>query len=159
MRGLRQKANLFLPDMILADSEFNRRDLVEYGIDPSRLQVLELPLPDGFIPAPRPPSCPGEVEILFVGRFVPAKGVLDLVESVIAARARSAARLRLTLAGDTTGPIPITCKPSPAGSSPRTPGGTSGSPAICADGSVGRVPARPHTRHSVLPRGLLPAGD
>ena len=101
-RGFRQKANLFLADTILADSEFNRRDLVDYGIEASRVQVLHLPLPDGFVPTRRPPSQPSEVEILFVGRFVPAKGVLDLVESVIAARARSIAPLRLTLAGDTT---------------------------------------------------------
>jgi glycosyltransferase involved in cell wall biosynthesis len=101
-RGLRQKANLFLADTILADSEFNRRDLLEYGIEASRAQVLELPLPDGFVPAPRLPACPTTVEILYVGRFVPAKGVLDLVESVIAACDACAVRLRLTLAGDTT---------------------------------------------------------
>lgn len=101
-RGLRQKANLFLAGTILADSEFNRRDLLQYGIEASRVQVLELPLTDGFVHTRRPPSQPDEVEILFVGRFVPAKGVLDLVESVIAARAVCAAPLRLTLAGDTT---------------------------------------------------------
>jgi glycosyltransferase involved in cell wall biosynthesis len=101
-RGMRQRANLLVADAILADSEFNRRDLLQYGIEASKVQVLELPLPEGFVPARRLPSRPGEVEILFVGRFVPAKGVLDLVESVIAARAVCAAPLRLTLAGDTT---------------------------------------------------------
>jgi glycosyltransferase involved in cell wall biosynthesis len=101
-RGMRQRANLFVADDILAVSEFNRRDLLQYGIQARKVQVLGLPLPDGFVPIRRPPLHPAEVEILFVGRFVPAKGVLDLVESVIAARAVCAAPLRLTLAGDTT---------------------------------------------------------
>lgn len=101
-RGMRQRANLFVADDLLAVSEFNRRDLLQYGIEASKVQVLGLPLPDGFVPTRRPPSRPGEVEILFVGRFVPAKGVLDLVESVIAARAVCTTSLRLTLAGDTT---------------------------------------------------------
>jgi glycosyltransferase involved in cell wall biosynthesis len=98
-RSLRQKANLDVMDHVICDSEFNRDDLLAYGLPAERLSVLHLPAPD-VVPArpPRPARSP--VELLFVGRFVRAKGVVDLLRAVEMLQARSVDGFRVTLAGN-----------------------------------------------------------
>ena len=102
-RGLQQRANLFFCDHVAADSAYNREDLIQYGLPPSKVDVLNLPVDEAYCPAPSfmPPVTP-YVEVLFVGRFVPAKGVLDLVEAVTRLVSRKDCKLRLSLIGDTT---------------------------------------------------------
>jgi glycosyltransferase involved in cell wall biosynthesis len=102
-RGLSQRANLYHVDHIFADSSFNRRELIEFGIAPEKISVVPLPLTRGFPPGPiRVRREIGEARILFVGRFVPAKGMCDLLEAVRELHHGRLASLRLRLVGDLT---------------------------------------------------------
>jgi glycosyltransferase involved in cell wall biosynthesis len=80
-RSLIQKHILTRMSHVACDSEFNRQDLLDFGIPADRLSVL--PLPGSFAGPPatprgqRPSSAP--IRFLFVGRLVRAKGVLDLL--------------------------------------------------------------------------------
>jgi glycosyltransferase involved in cell wall biosynthesis len=101
-RALRQKANLELMDHVACDSEYNRDDLIAFGLPPERLSVLHLPAPSpGVVRAPGRPR-DQRVELLFVGRFVRSKGVLDLLEAVGRLHEREPGSFRLTLAGNQT---------------------------------------------------------
>jgi glycosyltransferase involved in cell wall biosynthesis len=101
--GLQQKANLFFCDHVAADSAYNRDDLIQYGLPQSKVDVLELPLDDRYNSFP-PPVRPviDFVEVLFVGRFVASKGVLDLVKAIAKLVTRNHCKLRLSLVGDVT---------------------------------------------------------
>ena len=101
-RSLTQRANLMYCDHVACVSSFNRAELLAFGLPPERATVLNLPLKLPFTPTPQAlPDARDPIEILFVGRFVPSKGVLDLVEA--AARAmRAGASVRVSLVGDTT---------------------------------------------------------
>jgi glycosyltransferase involved in cell wall biosynthesis len=101
-RSLVQKANLFEMDEIVCDSEFNRDDLVAFGLDPARLRVSHLPA-TVYVEDPAPlgsRSGAGRLRLLFVGRIVPAKGVRELVEA-FEDLAASRDDVELVLAGDT----------------------------------------------------------
>ncbi|MGA2186758.1 MAG: hypothetical protein ABSH47_27415, partial [Bryobacteraceae bacterium] len=102
-RGLAQRANLHHVDHVFADSPLNRQDLVEFGIPSERISVLPLPLTKGFPPGPirvRPKL--DEVRILFVGRFVPAKGLMDLVEAIRVLHCSGLGAIHVRLVGDLT---------------------------------------------------------
>jgi glycosyltransferase involved in cell wall biosynthesis len=100
-RALRQKANLNQCDFVLAGSDYNRDDLISFGIRPAKIGVLNLPLPFGFDAA----ACRVEpvdefVELLFAGRFVSSKGVLDLIAAVTQLLCDGFGNIRLSLVGD-----------------------------------------------------------
>ena len=81
-RSMIQKHLLARMSHVACDSEFNRQDLLEFGIPAERLSVLPLPvtIEDGSPLPPRELRSPSEpVRFLFVGRLVRAKGVLDLL--------------------------------------------------------------------------------
>jgi len=87
-RSLVQKHNLFLADRIACDSEYNRRDLLEFGIAPERLSVLHIP---ATLPLPSPEQRQQlrrygvggrRVRFLCVGRLVRSKGPGDLLCAV-----------------------------------------------------------------------------
>ena len=99
-RSLTQKNNLFRADRIACVSEYDRDDLVAFGIPPERLTVLHLP-PAVIAPA-RAGGSSDTVEFLCVGRLVPAKGVLDLARAVVALRRRGEGGFRVTVAGNQT---------------------------------------------------------
>ena len=64
-------------------SEFNRRDLLAIGIPPEQISVVPAPTPTTRLvrlPAKLAERPLGPIEFLFVGRFVRAKGVLELLE-------------------------------------------------------------------------------
>jgi glycosyltransferase involved in cell wall biosynthesis len=66
-------------------SEFNLTDIVEFGLPRERLSVLHMPaaLFDRERPARRRTrSADDPVELMFLGRFVRAKGVYDLLDAV-----------------------------------------------------------------------------
>lgn len=102
-RSLIQKHNLARLDHVSCVSEINYQDLVEFGIPAERLSVLPLPArPE--VERARPVTAverrEGPVELLYVGRFVHAKGVLDLVDAVRRLAARGVGGFRVTLAGN-----------------------------------------------------------
>jgi glycosyltransferase involved in cell wall biosynthesis len=100
-RALRQKANLIQCDFILADSHYNRDDLITFGIRPEKIGVLNLPLPFGFDGIACRVAPVGEfVELLFVGRFVSSKGVLDLIAAVTQLLRDGFRNIRLSMVGD-----------------------------------------------------------
>jgi glycosyltransferase involved in cell wall biosynthesis len=100
--GMAQKVNLKYADHIAAVSDFNRLDLIRYGIPPEKISTLNLPLGEGFSPEGACLKSPRKTaELLYVGRFVASKGVLDLVQAVIATVQRRCTSVRLTLVGDT----------------------------------------------------------
>ncbi|MBM0203766.1 glycosyltransferase [Micromonospora sp. STR1s_5] len=98
-RSLEQIETLRNADAIWADSPCNETELLERGFTPEKLQVIPLAVED-------PPmsrladKAADPVRILFVGRFAPSKGLLDLVEA-IARLSLPRDRFRVTLAGNT----------------------------------------------------------
>ena len=98
-RSLRQVHNFSYADELWADSLVNAESLVSLGIDGSRIHVLPLAVEN---PAPQSlcGKAPIPINLLFVGRFVPSKGVLDLIEAVDLLRRRSSLPFRLRLAGN-----------------------------------------------------------
>ncbi len=103
-RSIGQRHNFDLFDHVACVSEFNRGDLIEIGVAPERLSVL--PLPPAVAPsvagramqAERDPADP--VHLLFVGRFVRAKGLIDLVEAIAVLLRRGVDGFHLTLVGN-----------------------------------------------------------
>jgi len=99
-----QRHNLEMADHVVCDSELNRDDLLAIGVDGERLSVLALP--PGVPPkragrrlqAGRDPREP--VQLVFVGRFVRAKGLIDLIEAVAVVAQRGADHFHLTLVGN-----------------------------------------------------------
>lgn len=100
-RSIRQRENLAQMDHVMCDSEFNRDDLLAMGLPPQRLSVVHLPSflssPDRTIHDDRPPD--GDVELLYIGRLVTAKGILDLVEAARRLVAAGRRGFRVTLTG------------------------------------------------------------
>jgi glycosyltransferase involved in cell wall biosynthesis len=98
-RSFLQVHNLEQADEVWADSHVNAEALATLGIDPTRIQVIPLAVEN---PTPRTlcgkASMP--LNLLFVGRFVQSKGLLDLVEAVDLVRRRCTVPFRLRLAGN-----------------------------------------------------------
>lgn len=99
-KSLRQVSNLQHADEIWAVSEVNRAALEEYGLDPNHVRVLPLAVEE---PAQLPLGSKSRkaLEILFVGRFVPSKGALDLLAAARMVRATVDFPFRIHLAGST----------------------------------------------------------
>lgn len=95
-RSFLQAHNLAYADEIWADSRVNAETLVSLGIDRNRVQVIPLAVEE-----PAPCSLCGKasnrVNLLFVGRFVQSKGVLDLVTTLDSVRSRCTAPFRLRI--------------------------------------------------------------
>lgn len=81
-------------------SEFTRRDLLAHGFDPARTSALPLPVPSD--PVERDPRADrqGPVRLVFIGRLVASKGILDLVRALARVAERSRAPFRAFLAGN-----------------------------------------------------------
>lgn len=98
-KSLRQMQAFRFVDRIWADSPFNRDTLLEHGLGHVPTQVLPLVVD---APARRrlADKAARRVEILFVGRFVRSKGVLDALKALAAARDRGAPPFRIRLVGN-----------------------------------------------------------
>lgn len=99
-RSLAQMSNMWCCDHICCDSAFNATALEGLGYDSARISVLNLPIHNRLLQAgvkPRGRTC---LSLLFVGRFVPSKGVLDLVRAAAAAASRVPCDVELSLAGN-----------------------------------------------------------
>ncbi len=80
-RSLRQRANISSADRVLAVSQFNKADLVALGIPDAKIEVCPLYVKFEQSPPPRA-TATASVQLLYVGRFVQSKGVIDLLEAV-----------------------------------------------------------------------------
>lgn len=100
-RSCGKKANLFEFDHVMCDSAFCRDELIELGADERCVSVVPLPSSVAVPSQPRAIAAPeAAVELLYVGRLVRAKGVLDLLHATWAALALSGARFHLTVVGN-----------------------------------------------------------
>lgn len=91
----KQASNILAADRVLVTSDHIRKDLALVGVPDDRVRMVRLGV--AFAPAgERPARAAGDpLRLLYVGRFVPAKGVRDLVQAVAAV----GGNLRLDLAG------------------------------------------------------------
>ncbi len=87
-------------DEIWADSPYNRSDLIEYGISAKRILVEPLFGKQQYSFSGRKPS--GRVNMLYVGRFVESKGVLDLIEAADRVRKLTTTSIHIDLVGSLT---------------------------------------------------------
>jgi len=98
-RSLRQLETFRNVDQYWAVSPTNADALVARGIDRDRINVIPLaverPAPAALGQKSAPP-----VRLLFVGRLVRSKGVLDLIEAIDLARARTTIPFQLDIAGN-----------------------------------------------------------
>jgi glycosyltransferase involved in cell wall biosynthesis len=101
-RARLERHNLSLATHIAADSEFTRDELLDMGMDSSRLSVLHLP-PNAFSGRREPqfarPELGNAVHCSYVGRLVEAKGILELLAAVTSLWDRGDVDLCLTIAG------------------------------------------------------------
>ncbi|MBA3765315.1 MAG: glycosyltransferase family 4 protein, partial [Actinobacteria bacterium] len=95
--SLAQVHNLARCDEVLCDSAFNRYCLAALGVAEVPTRVLELP--PALDPLPRREAEDHRTHVLFVGRFVRAKGVLDLLHALARAVAEGASDVQVTMAG------------------------------------------------------------
>jgi glycosyltransferase involved in cell wall biosynthesis len=97
-RAMVQKHNLVQAGRIICDSELNRDDLVEFGIEPERLTVHHLP--PARPPRPRRSRSAGDpVELTYLGRIVRPKGILDLLAAVEQLHASGVAGFSVSVIG------------------------------------------------------------
>jgi glycosyltransferase involved in cell wall biosynthesis len=99
-RSIRQKANISAADEIWAASEFNRKDLIQFGLDGSKIFTLPLYLKFDLKPTDGETKSVRPVQLLYVGRFVQSKGVMDLIEALGHLRDTTPIEFVLTLAGN-----------------------------------------------------------
>jgi glycosyltransferase involved in cell wall biosynthesis len=99
-RSFQQLRHLAKADRLWAFTSTNAKVLTEAGMDRDRIEivapVVEWP-PPGLLAAKS--ALP--VRLLFVGRMIQSKGVLDLLSAVELLRSRSTAAFRLSLVGAT----------------------------------------------------------
>jgi glycosyltransferase involved in cell wall biosynthesis len=102
-RSMVQRHNFALFDHVACVSALNRDDLLALGLAPDRLSVLHLPpavTPGGATRLLQSQRNAGEpVRLLFVGRFVRSKGLVDLVEAAALLLQRGVDHFELTLVG------------------------------------------------------------
>lgn len=99
-QSYRQAVNLHAAQQVLTTSQFLAKELGRLGIPPERIE--RVPLPPSFAasapPAPAPPDG-RKLRLVYVGRFVRSKGVLDALKAVAAFGRRNGSPLRFDLVG------------------------------------------------------------
>ncbi|WP_026871980.1 glycosyltransferase [Inquilinus limosus] len=98
-RSFRQMSNLAHADEVWPVSPVNAQELIDRDFDQSRLHIIPL-----SVEGPRLLDLEGKpakpIEILFVGRLVPSKGVLDLVRGMARIRQRLRVPVRIRIVGN-----------------------------------------------------------
>jgi glycosyltransferase involved in cell wall biosynthesis len=98
-RSFRQLENLKCADEIWADSAINAEELCARAFDPAKIHVVPLAVDSPAL------ALLGEkqnsvIELLFVGRIVPSKGVLDMVQAIQQMHKRTSISFRLRIVGN-----------------------------------------------------------
>jgi glycosyltransferase involved in cell wall biosynthesis len=97
-----QAVNLHVADRVLVTSSFLRCELARMGVPDARIIQIAPAIPF-TIPATTPRRVRDEdLRLLYVGRFVRAKGVLDLLRAVAVFCDKTGQRIRLDLVGSKT---------------------------------------------------------
>ncbi len=99
----RQAVNLHAADLVITASRYTSGDVLRMGVPPERLLVIPNPVAFEQLPDPaqrRPPD--EELRLIYVGRFVASKGVLDTLRAARAFLDRQPGPLRLDLIGSRT---------------------------------------------------------
>jgi glycosyltransferase involved in cell wall biosynthesis len=101
-RSLAQISNMLYCDQVLCVSEFNAAELTNLGFDNGRIRVLNLPVSSRLLRLGAKPrrADSQHLRLLYVGRFVPSKGVLDLVRAAADALRRVPCDIELSLVGN-----------------------------------------------------------
>jgi glycosyltransferase involved in cell wall biosynthesis len=102
-QSYQQAVNLHVADRVLVTSGFLRCELARMGIPDAR--IIQAPPAIPFaIPATTPPRrrSDDDLRLLYLGRFVRAKGVLDLLRAVAAFCDNTGQHVRLDLVGSKT---------------------------------------------------------
>lgn len=97
----RQAANMHLADQVLTTSQFLVDELVRMGLSPA--SISRVPPAVSFrlaVDPVRNKSGPDEVRVAYVGRFVPSKGVIDLLRAAQGFVSRGDVNLKLALIGN-----------------------------------------------------------
>ena len=100
-RSHAQRPNLLLADHVACVSELNVEMARSVGVPEERISVLHLP--PAVVPLEPPPPLrarSGPVRLLYLGRFVHAKGIDDMLALVERLTAEGGDRFEVTLAGD-----------------------------------------------------------
>lgn len=98
-RSLRQCHHLAYADEVWSGSPTNATFARDLGVPTARMRTIPLSVSDMPLASiGRKPG--GAANVLYLGRFVHSKGVLDLVRAAALVRDRAVASFRLTLAGN-----------------------------------------------------------
>jgi glycosyltransferase involved in cell wall biosynthesis len=96
-----QMTNVFKADSVIVGSRFNEETLIDYGIDRDKITFINYVVePPSNHSGVSKDASDEIIEALYVGRLTPSKGVLDLLEALILARAQGVGNIHLTIVGN-----------------------------------------------------------
>ena len=98
--SMRQMAVIDEADEVWTDSAYNRSTLINHGIEPAKITTIPLYSKPHYRRPRRSGKAKNPLHILYVGRFVKSKGVMDLIKAVAKIRSRQIAPFKLILAGN-----------------------------------------------------------
>lgn len=98
-KSFQQLRNISVADEVWADSAVNRQTLLDFGVDDRRINLLPLAVDSPEIGVVPVGSRPEPFQLLFVGRAVRSKGILEAIVAVKAA-VDAGHRVRFIIAGN-----------------------------------------------------------
>lgn len=98
-KSMVQQCNLHFADHVYCDSPFNRDCLLDIGIPAAKLSVMGLPV-ELAGKQKLAPLDSGTLQLLFIGRIVPSKGVLELLAALRQCVSRGSINFALKIVGN-----------------------------------------------------------
>lgn len=80
--SLDQIQNFSSADELWADSQENFEELVRHGMGSDKIHVMPLPVPPLAVALTAEKPARGPLQVVYVGRFVPSKGLEDLISAL-----------------------------------------------------------------------------
>lgn len=99
-KSLRQMENFRRVDEIWPVSRINAEDLYARDFDPTRIHIVPLAVDAPGLSTMREKAAKSQTELVYIGRVVRSKGVLDLVEAMIRVSTCTDAPFRLRIVGN-----------------------------------------------------------